>query len=123
MIFLDFGKITKKDGEIFVLGKFCERVRKDTEISSCRVEELGFSNSMPTSWKKGTLPHIKNRKKIADYFGITVDELMGIQKEPAGQGGLGYEWPEVEEAFKNASPEARAAAKAAALAVLESGKK
>ena len=39
------------------------------------------------------------------------------------RGGLGYEWPEVEEAFKNASPEARAAAKAAALAVLESGKK
>ena len=87
------------------------------------VEELGFSNSMPTSWKKGTLPHIKNRKKIADYFGITVDELMDTQKKPAGQGGLGYEWPEVEEAFKNASPEARAAAKAAALAVLESGKK
>lgn len=48
---------------------------------------------------------------------------MGTQKEPAGQGGFGYEWPEVEEAFKNASPEARAAAKAAALAVLESGKK
>lgn len=43
---------------------------------------------------------------------------MGTQKEPAGQGGFGYEWPEVEEAFKNASPEARAAAKAAALAVL-----
>lgn len=48
---------------------------------------------------------------------------MGTQKEPAGQGRLGYEWPEAEEAFKNASPEARAAAKAAALAVLESGKK
>ena len=95
----------------------CARIQKSPAVV---VEELGFSNSMPTSWKKGTLPHIKNRKKIADYFGITVDELMGIQKEPAGQGGLGYEWPEVEEAFKNASPEARAAAKAAALAVLES---
>lgn len=83
----------------------CARIQKSPAVV---VEELGFSNSMPTSWKKGTLPHIKNRKKIADYFGITVDELMGIQKEPAGQGGLGYEWPEVEEAFKNASPEARA---------------
>ena len=122
MIFLDFGEITKKDGEIFVLGKFCERARIQ-KSPAVVVEELGFSNSMPTSWKKGTLPHIKNRKKIADYFGISVDELMDTQKEPAGQGGLGYEWPEVEEAFKNASPEARAAAKAAALAVLESGKK
>lgn len=41
---------------------------------------------------------------------------MGTQKEPAGQGRLGYEWPEAEEAFK--TPEARAAAKTAALAVL-----
>lgn len=98
----------------------CARIQKSPAVV---VEELGFSNSMPTSWKKGTLPHIKNRKKIADYFGISVDELMDTQKEPAGQSGLGYEWPEVEEAFKNASPEARAAAKAAALAVLESGKK
>jgi hypothetical protein len=41
---------------------------------------------------------------------------MGTQKEPAGQGRLGYEWPETEEAFK--TPEARAVAKTAALAVL-----
>lgn len=51
-------------------------------------EELGFSNSMPTSWKNGALPRMSSRKKIADYFGITVDELMGTKKEPAGMGGL-----------------------------------
>lgn len=98
----------------------CEKIAKSP---TAVVEELGFKRSAVTSWKNGALPQVKNRKKIADYFGITVDELMDTQKEPAGQGGLGYEWPEVEEAFKNASPEARAAAKAAALAVLESGKK
>lgn len=98
----------------------CEKIEKSPSVVS---EELGFNRSAVTAWKNGALPRIASRKKIADYFGITVDELMGTQKEPAGQGGLGYEWPEVEEAFKNASPEARAAAKAAALAVLESGKK
>lgn len=87
------------------------------------VEELGLSNSMPTSWKNGALPRAANRKKIADYFGISVEELMGTKKEPAGDGGLGTEWAEVEAAYKNASPEARAAAKAAALAVLNSGSK
>ena len=86
------------------------------------VEELGLSNSMPTSWKNGSLPQVKNRKKIADYFGITVEELMGTKKEPAGDGGLRKEWAEVESAYKNASPEARAAALAAALAVLNSNK-
>lgn len=85
-------------------------------------EELGFSNSATTCWKNGSLPRMSSRKKIADYFGITVDELMGTKKEPAGMDGLKWEWADVEAAYKNATPEARAAAKAAALAVLENGK-
>ena len=85
-------------------------------------EELGFSNSATTCWKNGSLPRMSSRKKIADYFGITVEELMGTKKEPAGMGGLKWEWADVEAAYKNATPAARAAAKAAALAVLENGK-
>ena len=85
-------------------------------------EELGFSNSATTCWKNGSLPRMSSRKKIADYFGVTVDELMGTKKEPAGMGELKWEWADVEAAYKNATPEARAAAKAAALAVLENGK-
>ena len=85
-------------------------------------EELGFSNSATTCWKNGSLPRMSSRKKIADYFGITVEELMGAKKEPAGMGGLQWEWADVEAAYKNATPAARAAAKAAALAVLENGK-
>ena len=85
-------------------------------------EELGFSNSATTCWKNGSLPRMSSRKKLADYFGITVDELMGTKKEPAGMGELKWEWADVEAAYKNATPEARAAAKSAALAVLENGK-
>lgn len=85
-------------------------------------EELGFSNSATTCWKNGSLPRMSSRKKIADYFGITVEELMGTKKEPAGMGELEWEWADVEAAYKNATPAARAAAKAAALAVLENGK-
>lgn len=51
-------------------------------------EELGFSNSATTCWKNGSLPRMSSRKKLADYFGITVDELMGTKKEPAGMGEL-----------------------------------
>lgn len=85
-------------------------------------EELGFSNSATTCWKNGSLPRMSSRKKLADYFGITVEELMGTKKEPAGMGELQWEWADVEAAYKNATPAARAAAKAAALAVLENGK-
>ena len=98
----------------------CEKLEKSpTNV----VEELGFKRSAVTSWKNGSLPQVKNRKKIADYFGITVEELMGTKKEPTAKSELGYEWPDVENAYREASPEARAAARAAALAVLENGKK
>lgn len=97
----------------------CEKMEKSPTVV---VEELGFKRSAVTSWKNGALPQVKNRKKIADYFGITVEELMGTKKEPAGTGGLEWEWADVEAAYKNATPAARAAAKAAALAVLENGK-
>lgn len=97
----------------------CEKLEKSPSIVS---EELGFNRSAVTAWKNGALPRVASRKKIADYFGITVEELMGTKKEPAGDGELGTEWADVEAAYKNASPEARAAAKAAALAVLNSNK-
>lgn len=97
----------------------CEKIEKSPTVV---VEELGFKRSAVTSWKNGALPQVKNRKKIADYFGITVEELMGTKKEPAGMDGLQWEWADVEAAYKNATPESRAAAKAAALAVLENGK-
>ena len=86
-------------------------------------EAIGLTAKSCTGWKNGAVPRNGTLKKIADYFGITVEELMGTKKEPAGEGELKYAWSDVEEAFKNATPEARAAAKAAALAVLESGKK
>ena len=63
----------------------CEKMEKSPTVV---VEELGFKRSAVTSWKNGALPQVKNRKKIADYFGITVEELMGTKKEPAGMGEL-----------------------------------
>ena len=70
-------------------------------------EELVFSNSMPTSWKNGALPKMSSRKKIADYFGITVEELMGTKKEPAGMGELDKQMQEIVELLNSATPEQR----------------
>ena len=67
------------------------------EKTAAVAEELVFSNSMPTSWKNGALPRMSSRKKIADYFGITVEELMGTKKEPAGMGELNKQMQEIVE--------------------------
>lgn len=39
-------------------------------------KELGFSSGSVTSWKQGATPHDTTLKKIADYFGVTVDDLL-----------------------------------------------
>lgn len=47
--------------------------------------ELGIDKSTISCWKaRKTKPSDVNAKKIADYFGVTVEELMGkgIKKDP-----------------------------------------
>lgn len=41
---------------------------------------LGYSKSMLTNWKNGSDPLNETKKKIADYFGITVQQLMQGEK-------------------------------------------
>lgn len=82
----------------------CEKIEK---YPSYVAEELGFNKSAVTSWKNGSLPRVASRKKIADYFGVTVDELMGTKKEPAGMGELDKQMQEIVELLNSATPEQR----------------
>ena len=100
--------------------KYCKLMGKS---NSQVTKDIGLDPSSCSGWKKGAVPRNGTVQKLADYFGVTVDELVGTKKEPAGQGELEREWADIEVAYKSATPEARAAAKAAALAVLESSKK
>lgn len=84
----------------------CEKLEKSPTTV---VEELGFKRPAVTSWKNGALPQVKNRKKIADYFGITVEELMGTKKEPAGEGGLTEDMKEILEYAQKMGPDERKA--------------
>lgn len=84
----------------------CEKLEKSPTTV---VEELGFKRPAVTSWKNGALPQVKNRKKIADYFGITVEELMGAKKEPAGEGELTEDMKEILEYAQKMGPEERKA--------------
>ena len=44
--------------------------------------ELGLSTATATKWKKGAIPRDTTLKKIADYFGVTTDDLLGTPAEP-----------------------------------------
>lgn len=84
----------------------CEKMEKSPSAVS---EELDFNRSAVTAWKNGALPRVASRKKIADYFGITVEELMGTKKEPAGQGELTEDMKEILDYAQKLSPEERKA--------------
>lgn len=55
--------------------------------------EIGLSNAAPTGWKQGAIPRAAALKKIADYFGVTVEYLKGETdiKNPAADDGSGME--------------------------------
>ena len=53
-----------------------ELCRRKSTAPSVVAKELGFSSSMPTAWKRGAIPKADTIQKIADYFGVTADELL-----------------------------------------------
>ena len=57
---------------------------KERGISIARLErETGIGNATIRRWGTSE-PTAKNLKRVADYFGVTVDELM---REPGGKAG------------------------------------
>ena len=68
--------------------QLCNKVGKSANAVAA---EIGFKSSgTVTGGKDGKIPYERNLKKIADYFGVTVDDLIGddsAQKEkPTAQG-------------------------------------
>lgn len=58
-----------------IMQKLC---LENNTTPSTVVKELGLSTSMGTRWKNGTIPHGKTLQKIAEYFDVTTDYLLGF---------------------------------------------
>lgn len=44
-------------------------------------EEVGLNNSSVTYWKRGSTPKGKTLRKLADYFDVAIDALLGDNDE------------------------------------------
>lgn len=51
--------------------------KNKNESPSAACSALGFSATMATKWKNGSVPRETTLIKIAEYFGVTVDYLLG----------------------------------------------
>lgn len=59
--------------------KLCNSINK---APTAVAVDIGFQKSVVTRWKKNNVtPTDANLKKIADYFGVTVDYLLGKETE------------------------------------------
>ena len=50
--------------------------------------KLGYSNSTYSQWTDKTVPRKSTLIKIADYFGVTVDYLLGKEDAPTTDASL-----------------------------------
>lgn len=57
----------------------CNKIGKSP---SAVAEEMGFMRSVVTRWSKGSIPRQATLQKVADYFGVSVDYLLGKEKQP-----------------------------------------
>lgn len=65
-----------KEGDTMTIYERIESLRKLKNISQGKLEkELGFSNGSISKWKN-SMPTPERLKRLAEYFGVTVDYLM-----------------------------------------------
>ena len=74
---------------------FANLCREGGKTPNAVAKELNISSGSITAWKNGTEPRSGTVKKIADYFGVSVSDLLGEEKKPAPEGELSEERREV----------------------------
>lgn len=64
--------------------RFLELCEREGVLPSSVARDIGLSNSSATYWKRGSTPKSDTFQKLADYFGVSVDYLIGKTDDPYG---------------------------------------
>lgn len=63
--------------------RFSALCKEHNETPNSVAKIIGASSGSVTAWKKGTDPRNATLTKIADYFGVSTDFLLGKENEKA----------------------------------------
>lgn len=56
------------------------------QVTPAQVQrDIGVSKAAANKWRNGSIPHDATLMRVAEYFGVTTDELLGIEKTPDGE--------------------------------------
>lgn len=88
--------------------RLCNQINKSPSAVAI---ELKIAKPSVTRWKAGAKPRYATALRVANYFGVTVEELMGegIKKEPAENGKLNPDYLKLNDANRAAIDAAIAA--------------
>lgn len=89
-------------------GRFIELCNRNKVYPNTVCTQLGFSKATATKWKSGAAPRDTTLKRIADYFGVTVDYLIGQNQQQEAEQPETDAAP-IQTAYDNAPPEIQAA--------------
>ena len=85
---------------------FVDLCNKKGMSPSAVAEEMGYQRSVVTRWSNGTKPRQATLQKIADYFDITVEELICENKKTTTVNSGGFSEKDVRlVAWFNSLPE------------------
>jgi DNA-binding XRE family transcriptional regulator len=73
---------------MYAFGRLMRRLIAEHETSQaaiCRATGIGKQNMSVLCKGETQYPSIQNCKKIADYFGLTLDELWAMLEEEEGE--------------------------------------
>ena len=68
-------------GNIF-FERFAELCKENNETPNSVAKALGISSGSVTAWKNGTAPRSQTVSKLADYFYVSTDYLLGNVSDP-----------------------------------------
>ena len=99
--------------------KFLEICAERGESPNGVAKKVGISSCSVTSWKKGGTPRDSSLLKIASYFDVSVDYLLGKEEKPADEGELSETEKQLIDALRDVPDELRERAFRAAVASLK----
>jgi transcriptional regulator with XRE-family HTH domain len=67
--------------EILSFAENLARIQAERGVTNYRIaKEIDVNQTSIVNWKNGTKPHPRNVKRLADYFNVSVDELLSGDK-------------------------------------------
>lgn len=96
----------KENFDIQILVNRISELCVTTNVSVNKMlSECGLSKSIMDNLKKGSVPSVEKLLKIAEYFNVSTDYLLGKESSPTSSADMSPDDKELMDMIKSLSPE------------------